>query len=263
MLQMLGRLTSANNDRVKHQFLSNPICKLSDSELVEIVQTMSKIAVTQPEAQIEAHAKLMVDWVRHCGTQGKGRTIRTALIDFLQDQFQPTYQSQHPNGTARNDAELARKTTLRGNSKLLGRLFVAGMINEKIVHFVLDELLYGRAPEKRATHLPEEWELEAFCDLLSTVAKNLSAKAHSELIPVFLNSLDFRAAKARTHVRTLIMNLKELYRNNWEVRRPACAARPKTAESAAQNDCALELQPITSPWFQPPAAPSTANADWG
>jgi hypothetical protein len=230
VLGILGRLTPQNYDVLKKELLELPIRQSTDDEITDVVKMMYNKAV-RPEDELytELYANLMADLVQHTGVQGVGKTIRKAIIDKCQHQFEQPFRLTDQErfdeeGNPVPDDELQAKTMqlkakLRANIKFLGHLFISGMVNEKVVNFVLFTLLYGRDAEKQKKRKPEEYELEMFCDLLKKVVKHLTPKTLTEYIPGYMNSLDNLIPKVSNRIRFLLMDMKELANSNWVEKR--------------------------------------------
>src|SRR5690606_14277472 len=74
------------------------------------------------------------------------------------------------------DYELIKlKRRVLGNMRFIGELFNVGLLPEKIMHAVIQELL-------RDIENPEEEEVESFCKLFTTVGPKLDIPAASKQI---------------------------------------------------------------------------------
>jgi hypothetical protein len=89
----MGKVTPEKYDLVKQELLKLPIRQSADDEVVEVVDTMYTKAVRPEEGPFAGlYAKLMADLVVSCGVDSVGRTIRKAIIDRCQRQFEQPFK---------------------------------------------------------------------------------------------------------------------------------------------------------------------------
>eukprot|EP00672_Neobodo_designis_P013764 CAMPEP_0174854710 /NCGR_PEP_ID=MMETSP1114-20130205/31907_1 /TAXON_ID=312471 /ORGANISM="Neobodo designis, Strain CCAP 1951/1" /LENGTH=785 /DNA_ID=CAMNT_0016089421 /DNA_START=41 /DNA_END=2398 /DNA_ORIENTATION=- len=236
VLGILGRITPQNYEAMKKELFDLPIRQSTDEEITDVVHMMYTKAV-RPEDELytELYANLMSDLVKHTGVQNVGKTIRKAIIDKCQQQFEKPFRladdeledaEGNPLPQEEIDSKKAQlKAKLRANIKFLGHIFLAGMVNEKVVNYVLFHLLYGRQEETTKKRRPEEYELEMFVDLLRKVVKSLSPKTLNEYIPGYMNSLENLMPKVSNRIKFMLQDLQELYKNKWVEKRRAVPGR--------------------------------------
>lgn len=228
VLGILARITPENYDVMKEKLVELPVRQSTDEEVTDVVKMMYTKAV-RPEDELytELYARLMADLVQHTGVHGVGKTIRKAIIDKCQQQFEKPYAltdeelvDEDGNDLKPEEIDFKKgqlKEKLRANIKFLGHLFLSGMVNEKVVNYVLFHLLYGKdsGATNRPKRKPEEYELEMFCDLLKKVVNNLSPKTLQEYIPGYISSLKNLLGKVSNRLRFMLMAVVELSENGW------------------------------------------------
>jgi len=210
----------------------------------------SKAVRPEDELYTELYAKLMADLVQFTGVEGVGKTIRRAIIDKCQAQFEEPYALRDEDmydaaGNALPDEEISEKrhilkVKLKCNIKFLGHLFVSGMVNEKVVNFVLYHLLYGKDTEGhvRRKRKPEEYELEMFCELLKKVVPKLSQKTLTEYVGDYMKSIRGLITSGTTSQRMkfILMDLIEQQDNGWVDKRKKFNDGPMTLEELDRKE---------------------------
>lgn len=109
------------------------------------------------------------------------------------------------------DYELIKtKRRVLGNMRFIGELFNVGLITERIMHAVIQELL-------RDVVSPEEEEVESFCRLITTVGPKLDTPAAAKQIESYLARMHQLTANMSlsTRVRFMVLDVLDLRRARW------------------------------------------------
>lgn len=237
VMGILAKLTPENYDKLKEELLALPIRQSEEGEITEVVKVMYEKAVRpEDELYVELYARLMADLVSHYVEQKSnvGQMIRKAIIDRCQMQFEQPFRLSDDELNDANGDPLANdelefkksrlKDKLRSNIKFLGHLFVSHMITEKVVNYILFELLYGKSDPNAARarkRKPEEYELEMFCDLLRKVVGDLSTRIKDEYIPGYMQSIQnlTQSNTMSNRIKFMLQDLLDLQQNQWVEKR--------------------------------------------
>jgi translation initiation factor 4G len=159
--------------------------------------------------------------------EDKPLTFRRVLLNTCQEEFEGAAQARAAleSITSAPEREAAeRKVKLRtlGNIRLIGELYKAKMIVERILHSCIGELL-----GKPKTDPPEE-NIEALVNLLVTVGKELDASPRSQTFmeAYFARLLQLSTSKKlASRLRFLCRDIIDLRKNNWVPRREKLQAK--------------------------------------
>ncbi|BBN20099.1 translation initiation factor 4G [Marchantia polymorpha subsp. ruderalis] len=158
-------------------------------------------------------------------------TFRRVLLNTCQSEFEGAdalrdeiRQMVGPDQEmARAEKERNVKLRTLGNIKFIGELFKQKMIPEKIVHACIQDLL---GPDPKSA--PAEENVEALCQLLSTVGKELdsSAKFKPAVDSYFdrLRSLDSHP-RLPSRIRFMVRDIMDVRSNKWVPRREEVKAK--------------------------------------
>jgi translation initiation factor 4G len=141
----------------------------------------------------------------------------------------------------RADKEKLVKLRTLGNIKLIGELFKQKMLPEKIVHACIQELL--GSDTKSA---PAEENVEALCQLFSTVGKRLEESAQSGVAfdNYFARLKEFSGSKALpVQIKFMVWDILDLRSNKWIPRREEVKAK-RINEIHAEAEQKLGLRPV-------------------
>ncbi|KAH9545381.1 hypothetical protein CY35_12G045000 [Sphagnum magellanicum] len=175
-------------------------------------------------------------------------TFRRVLLNTCQEEFEGAdalrgeiKQMTKPEQVReRADKEKLVKLRTLGNIKLIGELFKQKMLPEKIVHACIQELL--GSDTKSA---PAEENVEALCQLFSTVGKQLeeSAKSRVAFDSYFARLKEFSGSKALpTRIKFMVRDILDLRSNKWIPRREEVKAK-RINEIHAEAEQKLGLRP--------------------
>jgi translation initiation factor 4G len=142
-------------------------------------------------------------------------TFKRILLNQCQDEFEKGTATMDVTSETPGEHELLvmqQKMRMLGNIKFIGELYKQKMIGERIMHMCVTHLL--------REHVPTEEDLQAVCDLLTTIGKKLDhdmAKQHNQMYfdrLVFLSTNNTLASRCRF----MCLDLLELRKNRWEPR---------------------------------------------
>ena len=149
---------------------------------------------------------------------GKPTTFRRILLNTCQEEFEGAGKAREALETISDPAERQAatkrvKVRTMGNIKLIGELYKKKMIAEKILHACVTDLL--GAPKSD----PPEENVEALCNLLATVGKELDAspKLPKQMMEMYFARLQLLAESEAldSRVRFLCRDVIELRRADW------------------------------------------------
>jgi translation initiation factor 4G len=167
---------------------------------------------------------------------GKPVTFRRILLNTCQEEFEGAGKAREELRTIENEAEknsATKRVKVRtmGNIKLIGELFKKKMIAEKILHACVSDLL---GPPK--TEPPEE-NIEALCNLLATVGKEMDA---SPKLPKQMMEMYFARIKALSESNNLDSRIRFLCRDVIELRKAKWVPRVKKLEAKTLDEIHAE-----------------------
>lgn len=179
---------------------------------------------------------------------GKPVTFRRILLNSCQIAFEGAdnmraeirQMTKPEQELERSEKEKLLKLRTLGNIKLIGELFKQKMIPEKIVHHCIHSLLGTDTKNP-----PAEENVEALCQLLYTVGKQLDESAKSKnAIDSYLMRLKELATNSRLppRIRFMVRDTVDLRTHKWVPRRAEVKAK-KINEIHAEAEQTLGLRP--------------------
>lgn len=172
--------------------------------------------------------------------ESKPMTFRRVLLNTCQEEFEGA-AAQRATIIAEIDAEpniseeekefRMRKVKLRtlGNIRLIGELYKEKMIMEKILHACVTDLLgIGNQEKGKKQELPPEENIEALCNLLTTVGKTLDCSVRSKpLLEGYFSRLTALASTPAvpSRIRFMCRDVVDLRKNKWKPRREKLEAK--------------------------------------
>ena len=155
----------------------------------------------------------------------KKSLFRLILLNECQQAFQRGVQPVEADGKSKEEVaelELVQKRRMLGNIRFIGELYKKQMIVEKIMHACVQHLL-GQLDAV------QEEDLEALCNLLTTIGKKLDhKKAESHMTTYFDRLHDIlQTNKLSSRIRFMILDLLDLRKNHWTPRTKKAEAKSK------------------------------------
>jgi translation initiation factor 4G len=168
---------------------------------------------------------------------GKPVTFRRILLNTCQEEFEGAGKARDELESIADPNERAAaakrvKVRTMGNIKLIGELYKKRMIAEKILHACVTDLLGSPSSE------PPEENVEALCNLLVTVGKELDA---SPKLPKQMMEMYFaRLAALADETSTLDSRVRFLCRDVIELRKADWVPRVKKLEAMTLSEIHAE-----------------------
>ena len=256
---VLNKLTPEKFDRLFEQLLE----KITSADILKkSITTIFEKAVAEPTFCF-LYAELCLRLSKEVpefpgapaedGTPGKPMAFRRVLLNTCQEEFEGAngqYEAlAEVEESAREKAATAVKRRMLGNVRLIGLLFVKGVLNHKIIHVCLNMML---SQEK-------EDYIEAVCEMLSLNSSNRSLgrlleevgggkagakSAGKELMKGYFSKLQqlMKTGDMPSRVRFMIRELEDLKKARWHPRKQKQEAKTIDeihAEAAAQLGVAM------------------------
>eukprot|EP00249_Psilotum_nudum_P023072 c28740_g1_i3 orf=193-2736(+) len=179
---------------------------------------------------------------------GKPVTFRRILLNICQEQFEGAdamraeirQMIKPEQELEKQDKERLLKLRTLGNIRFIGELFKQKMIPEKIVHYCIQELLGTDVKNP-----PAEENIEALCQLLTTVGKQLEESTKSRMaVDSYFSRLKELSANPRlpSRIRFRVRDTIDLRLNKWVPRREEVKAKTIN-EIHAEAEQTLGLRP--------------------
>ena len=156
-------------------------------------------------------------------------TFRRILLNTCQDEFEGANQAHHNFEPTEGEVDpeyTRRKVKLRmlGNIKLIGELYKKGLLQERILHLCLSELL----GEESSSSPPSEINVEGMCVLLETCGKNLDEHSErKEMLESYMDRLS-RLSQDKSfssRIRFRCKDVIDLRQNEWQPRKEKLEAK--------------------------------------
>jgi len=243
---LLNKLTVENFERLIPQFLALDIS--TADVLLGVVQLIHEKSMSEP-AFCEVYAKLCYQLAQKMpelpDSDGGVQSFRKLLLNTCQSEF-----SRDPNAHVegledlsvddRERTEKKRRLRSLGNIEFVGELYKLGMLDSKIMHrCVIDLLKVGdtASDSQESNHMiVVEERVSCLCKLLTTVGQRLEAendKSRKNVEQYFIQMASMSENKLySSRIRFMLMDCCDLRSGNWEGRRKEL--KPTTLDAIAQ-----------------------------
>eukprot|EP00854_Cymbomonas_tetramitiformis_P012415 gene12415-14668_t len=227
---ILNKLTPEKFDKLSDQLVELGIA--TADQLRGVISLVFDKAVAEP-GFCALYARLCMKISKE--GESKPMTFRRVLLNTCQEEFEGAANQRagilaeiaaEPHLGEEEKEFRMRKVKLRtlGNIRLIGELYKEKMIMEKILHACVTDLL-GSVKTKE---LPPEENIEALCNLLTTVGKTLDCSARSKpLLEGYFSRLAALAATpgVPSRIRFMCRDVVDLRKNKWKPRREKLEAK--------------------------------------
>ena len=246
---ILNKITPEKFDRLMDQLLE---CGIDDAAtLAETISIVFDKAIWEPGfcgmyADVCLRLSKELPEFPSGVAGGKPVTFRRILLNTCQEEFEGAGKARDELESIADPAEKAAaakrvKVRTMGNIKLIGELYKKRMIAEKILHACVTDLLGAPSVE------PPEENVEALCNLLVTVGKELdsSPKLPKQMMEMYfarLAALAEEDSSLDSRVRFLCRDVIELRKADWVPRVKKLEAMT-LSEIHAEAAAALGISP--------------------
>ncbi|URD81458.1 DUF581 domain containing protein [Musa troglodytarum] len=152
----------------------------------------------------------------------EGITFKRLLLNKCQEEFERREREeaegheveiQQSEGEKEERRLLARMRRL-GNVRLIGELYKARMLTERIMHECIKKLLGQH-------HDPDEEDAEALCELMSTIGETIDRPKAKEHMDAYFDTMTALSTnqKLSSRVRFKLRDAIDLRKNKWQNRR--------------------------------------------
>ena len=256
---ILNKITPEKFDRLMEQLLE---CGVDDAAtLAETISIVFDKAIWEPGfcgMYADVCLRLSKELPEFPAPNGgKPVTFRRILLNTCQEEFEGAGKARDALASVVDPAERAAatkrvKVRTMGNIKLIGELYKKRMIAEKILHACVTDLLGAPSVE------PPEENVEALCNLLVTVGKELesSPKLPKQMFEMngALAALAEEDSSLDSRVRFLCRDVIELRNANWVPRVKKLEAMT-LSEIHAEAAAALGISPAQTEEILFPSGP--------
>ena len=246
---ILNKITPEKFDRLMEQLLE---CGIDDAAtLAETISIVFDKAIWEPGfcgmyADVCLRLSKELPEFPSGVAGGKPVTFRRILLNTCQEEFEGAGKARDELESIADPAEKAAaakrvKVRTMSNIKLIGELYKKRMIAEKILHACVTDLLGAPSVE------PPEENVEALCNLLVTVGKELdsSPKLPKQMMEMYfarLAALAEEDSSLDSRVRFLCRDVIELRKADWVPRVKKLEAMT-LSEIHAEAAAALGISP--------------------
>eukprot|EP01134_Creolimax_fragrantissima_P005784 CFRG5784T1 len=219
-ISLLNKLTIEKYDKISAQIIGLGIT--SEARLKAVIDLLFDKALDEP-GFAGLYARLCKDLSRQPYDFAEKKNVnsfRRALLNRCQTEFEreQVFASQDGVAAEEMDEKVVRaKLRQVGNIKFIGELFKLIILNEKVIHSCIYDLLKAKGGNK----IPEEEDLVCLCNLMETVGKMLDVpEAAKTMDTYFVRIYELsNEKKLSSRVRCVLMDVIDLRKNKWVPRR--------------------------------------------
>jgi hypothetical protein len=242
-LSLLNKLTREKFETISAQLIDliKANVRLGHDLLREVVTIMFDKALAEPFfasmysdfcVRINDNVKEFEEPVMITETTAKRkRLFKTLLLNKCQEEFERGVENVQTDGKTEEEVDeekSSQKRRMLGNIRFIGELFKKSMLTEPIMHSCVHHLLLDSSN-------PTEEDIEALCNLLTTIGKNLDHESANHKMEAYFDKLieHSQNKKFPSRIRFMILDLLDLRKNGWIPR--AKTVEAKTIEQVRKE----------------------------
>lgn len=223
VLGILGKVTASNLEKMKKELTDLPIRQSTQEEIDEVIKVFFNKS-TKPEDSCYTHlyVQLIAHLISSVGErEPAGRMIRSEVVmqcrsTFMNSGADAAELEKRVATMSHEDAELERlqfSGKQKANIQFLGLMFTSRLVRQKVVHAVLDSLLYGTGHRR---HIPTDYSLVHFMELLQVCGPHLDAAFYEDPLPRYRETImELSTSHPQKRIQFLLQNFLETVNNNW------------------------------------------------
>ncbi|KAG5484243.1 hypothetical protein CUR178_07399 [Leishmania enriettii] len=223
VLGILGKVTASNLEKMKKELTDLPIRQSTKEEIDEVIKVFFNKS-TKPEDSCYTHlyVQLIAHLISSIGEREEaGRMIRSEVLrqcrsTFMNSGAEAVELEKRMATMSPEDAEMERiqfSGKQKANIQFLGLMFTSRLVRQKVVHAVLDSLLYGPGHRR---HIPTDYSLIHFMELLQVCGPHLDAAFYEDPLPRYRETItELSNSHPQKRIQFLLQNFLETMNNNW------------------------------------------------
>ncbi|CBZ24426.1 conserved hypothetical protein [Leishmania mexicana MHOM/GT/2001/U1103] len=244
VLGILGKVTASNLEKMKKELTDLPIRQSTKEEIDEVIKVFFNKS-TKPEDSCYTHlyVQLIAHLISSIGEREEaGRMIRNEVLrqcrsTFMNSGAEAVELEKRMATMSPEDAEMERiqfSGKQKANIQFLGLMFTSRLVRQKVVHAVLDSLLYGPGHRR---HIPTDYSLIHFMELLQVCGPHLDAAFYEDPLPRYRETItELSNSHPQKRIQFLLQNFLETMNNNWVPLHGPGARRTEGGGNAAQGN---------------------------
>eukprot|EP00331_Platyophrya_macrostoma_P029453 CAMPEP_0176445448 /NCGR_PEP_ID=MMETSP0127-20121128/23706_1 /TAXON_ID=938130 /ORGANISM="Platyophrya macrostoma, Strain WH" /LENGTH=802 /DNA_ID=CAMNT_0017831233 /DNA_START=212 /DNA_END=2620 /DNA_ORIENTATION=- len=226
---ILARVTPEKYDSLKEELLQLPIRQSDQEDIKLVVQTFFTKAIRPEDAPYaKYYVRLISDMIQYIGPKEEAaKMIRKEIVTQCQAAFEhiDTLLTD-PETSAGSEVDPEELDILRkmakdknkANINLLGNLFLNALVPEMVISKVLCSLLYGPESRRRPRHMPADFEIEMFVELMMKTGKHWT-EVTRQYYPRFLETLtELSHSHPSKRIQFKLLDTVEMMENNFAPR---------------------------------------------
>ncbi|CAJ1018626.1 putative MIF4G domain containing protein [Leishmania utingensis] len=243
VLGILGKVTASNLEKMKKELTDLPIRQSTKEEIDEVIKVFFNKS-TKPEdscytnlyVQLIAHLISSIGEREEAGRMIRNEVLRQCRSTFMNSGADAVELEKRMATMSPEDAEMERiqfSGKQKANIQFLGLMFKSRLVRQKVVHAVLDSLLYGPGHRR---HIPTDYSLIHFMELLQVCGPHLDAAFYEDPLPRYRETItELSISHPQKRIQFLLQNFLETMNNNWVPLHGPGARRTEGGGNAAQN----------------------------